>query len=54
MTLTVFRDLPALHLERLPGPQRRGDAARTRETEPEFAFDVPVGPGRSAYLEILR
>ena len=39
---------------RLPGPQRRGDAARTRETEPEFAFDVPVGPGRSAYLEILR
>ena len=39
---------------RLPGPERRGDAARTRDVEPEYAFDIPVGPGRSLYLEILR
>ncbi|MBR3504522.1 MAG: hypothetical protein IKO07_09845 [Clostridia bacterium] len=38
----------------LPGPDRRGDAAQTRTTPPERVFEVPVGPGRSAYLEILR
>ena len=44
----VFRD--AL---RLPGPQHRGDAARTRTALPEFAFDVPVAAGRSVYFRIL-
>ena len=38
----------------LPGPSKRGDAARTRTAPSEFAFDVLVGPGRSVYLEILR
>ena len=39
---------------RLPGPERRGDAARTRDAEPEYAFDILIGPGRSLYLEIIR
>lgn len=38
----------------LPGPQKRGDAARTRTAPPEYAFDIPVGPGRSVYLKIMR
>ena len=38
----------------LPGPRHRGDAARTREAEPEYAFDIPVMPGRTACLQILR
>ena len=38
----------------LPTPHKRGDAARTREAEPEYAFEVPVAPGQSVYLEILR
>ena len=38
----------------LPGPQKRGDAARTRIAPPEYAFDIPVGPGRSVYLKIMR
>ena len=38
----------------LPPPHKRGDAARTREAEPEYAFEVPVAPGQSVYLEILR
>ena len=39
---------------RLPGPNKRGDAARTRTAPAEYAFDIPVAPGRSAYMEILR
>ena len=38
----------------LPGPQKRGDAARTRTAPPEYAFDIPVGPGRSVYMKIMR
>ena len=38
----------------LPGPQKRGDAARTRTAPPKYAFDIPVGPGRSVYLKIMR
>ena len=38
----------------LPGPQKRGDAARTRTAPPEYAFDIPVGPGRSVYLKIMQ
>ena len=38
----------------LPGPHHRGDGAMTRAAEPEYAFEIPVGPGRSAYLKILR
>ncbi len=39
---------------RLPGPSRRGDAALTRPAAPEYAFDIPVMPGRSLYLQVLR
>ena len=38
----------------LPGPQHRGDAARTRTALPEYAVEILVGPGRSQYLKILR
>ncbi len=38
----------------LRGPQKAGDAARTRAALPEYAFDIPVGPGRTVYLEIVR
>ena len=38
----------------LPAPQHRQDGARTRTAEPEYAFEIPVGPGRSTYLKILR
>ena len=38
----------------LPGPQHRGDGALTRTALPEYAYEIPVGPGRSAYLKILR
>ena len=38
----------------LRGPQKAGDAALTREALPEYAFDIPVGPGRTAYFEIVR
>ncbi|MBO4887732.1 MAG: hypothetical protein J5589_05410 [Firmicutes bacterium] len=38
----------------LPGPQKRGDGARTRTAPPEYAFDIPVGPGRSIYLKVVR
>ena len=37
----------------LPPPCHRGDAARTREALPEFAFDIAMMPGKSVYLEIL-
>ncbi len=36
-----------------PAPQHRGDAVKTREAEPEYAFEVPVFPGRSAYMKLL-
>ncbi len=38
----------------LPGPHKRQDGARTREAEPETAYSVPVMPGKSLYLKILR
>ena len=38
----------------LPAPQKRGDSARTRTAPPEYAFDLPIGPGRTVYLEVLR
>lgn len=38
----------------LRGPMKAGDAARTRAALPEYAFDIPVGPGRTVYLEIVR
>ena len=38
---------------RLRPPCHRGDAARTREALPEYAFDIAIAPGVSAYLEIL-
>ena len=38
----------------LPGPGKRQDGARTRIAPPEYAFDVMVAPGKSAYLKILR
>ena len=38
----------------LTGPRRRGDSARTRTAPPEFAFDIPVGPGQSKFMKILR
>lgn len=40
--------------EKLPSPHRRGDAARTRPAEDEYAFEIPVAPGQSAYLKVLR
>ena len=48
-TGAVYRD-PV----RLPAPHHRGDAARTRPAPPEYAFDLPIGPGRSLFLQILR
>ena len=38
----------------LPAPAKRGDAARTREAAPEYAYEVPAMPGRSVCLKILR
>ncbi len=38
----------------LPGPRHRGDAALTRAALPESAFEIPVMPGRSVYLKLLR
>ena len=38
----------------LPAPHKRGDAALTREAPPEYAYDLPIGPGRSLYLQVLR
>jgi len=38
----------------LPGPHHRGDGAMTREAAPEYAFEVPVTPGKSVCLQVLR
>lgn len=38
----------------LAGPHKRQDGARTRDAEPEYAYEIRVMPGRSAYLQILR
>ncbi len=38
----------------LPAPHKRGDSALTRTAPPEYAFDLPIGPGRTVYLEVLR
>ena len=38
----------------LPAPCHRGDGAATRSISPETAFDIPVAPGRSVFLKILR
>ena len=48
-TAVVYRDAV-----KLPEPRHRGDAARTRTAAPEYAFDIPVAPGRSVYFRILR
>ena len=37
----------------LPGPNRQDDAALTRSAPPEYAYDIPIGPGESLYLKIL-
>lgn len=39
---------------RLPAPHHRGDAARTRDVPPEYAFEIPVPPGKSIYLKVIR
>ena len=39
---------------RLPGPGHRGDGAKTRDAAAEYAFELPVPPGSSIYLEIIR
>ena len=38
----------------LPAPCKRQDGALTRTAPPEYAFEIPVAPGRSLYLKILR
>ena len=48
-TGTVYRNP-----KQLPAPHRRNDGAQTRTAPPEYAFDVPVAPGRSVFLKILR
>ncbi len=48
-TGAVYRDMLPL-----PGPHHRGDGAKTRAALPEYAVEIPVGPGRSAYLKVLR
>ena len=40
--------------ERLPGPHHRNDGAKTRETAPEYAYLIPMTPGQSRYLQVMR
>jgi len=35
-------------------PCKRQDGAVTRSAEPEYAFEVAVAPGQSAYMEVIR
>ena len=39
---------------RLPGPHHRNDGAKTRETAPEYAYLIPMTPGQSRYLQVMR
>ena len=38
----------------LPAPSKRQDGAFTRTAPPEYAFEIPVTPGKSIHLKILR
>ena len=38
----------------LPAPHHRNDGAKTRLCDPEYAYEIPLLPGKSLYLKILR
>lgn len=38
----------------MPAPHKRQDGAKTREEEPEYAFQIQMMPGRSMYLQLMR
>ena len=42
------------HALPLPGPHHRGDGAKTREAAPEYAFELPVAPGKSVHMKVIR